>query len=839
MLIPKAVWGQVIPDSTTLTPNPGSCIPLCTVIGGNTDSTDSNLFHSFTQFSVPEGGTVVFDHPTNIRNIITRVTGGNESTINGIIRTNLTSETNLFMLNPSGIFFGPNGQLDIGGSFAATTADAIQFGEQGVFSAIDTNSDFTLLTVDPSAFLFTQAIPQTITSQSTAFNFSTFSSGLSVPENKSLLLIGGDIVLERSPTISSGRASEITVPGGQVELGGLRNTGIVNLTIDGDNLSLTYPNNIDLADVFLERTRLNTFTPFSGAGTVIINANHLVMDNSLINSITFGPDDAGEILITTDESVTLDDSTITSSTAASGGGGNITIITERLSLNNSRLGVGTSATGDGGTINLRTTTTLLNDVSVIESSSLGTSGEPAGDSGELAIQTDVLSINDSGINIKTSGDALNVDTLGNLIINANNRVSVENDSEITSETVGQRNAGDITINTPSLVIDNSRIAAAVTPDEDSSTGATGQGGQIMLDTQRLSLNNNAQITSSTSGEGAAGAILFKGDSLAINFEEDSEISAATNGLGDGGQILIAVPENITLSGDGSLSARSTSSGPAGDVFIQTDGQFHVQDGARVEVSGNSSGNSGILEVVAGTTILNNGQLRASVEESEEGNITLDIEDALILRNNSLISAEASNDANGGNVTITTPFIIALFPNSPDANGNDILAIADEGDGGRINIQANTLFNITENEATPNNRTNDLDATSDTGIDGEVIISTLQVDPDEGTLRLPPGLAEPAINQSCQASITANGEFTNSGRGGLAANPYDPLSRAGIQEDIYPAGQITAQQEEPPQVTETPEPLIEAQGWNRNAQGDIVLLATDYQSSCQHTSTGAR
>jgi filamentous hemagglutinin family protein len=174
LLLPKVASGQVIPDGTTLTPNPGSCVVTCTITGGTTDSTGTNLFHSFLQFSVPEGGTVIFDHDPNIRNIVTRVTGDGLSNINGLIVNDSTSTTNLFLLNPNGIVFGPNGGLDLGGSFVATTADAIQFGDQGSFSALDTTTNPALLTVEPSAFLFRQATAAQIVNQVNAFSPASF-----------------------------------------------------------------------------------------------------------------------------------------------------------------------------------------------------------------------------------------------------------------------------------------------------------------------------------------------------------------------------------------------------------------------------------------------------------------------------------------------------------------------------------------------------------------------------------------------------------------------------------------------------------------------------------------
>ncbi|MHC5675641.1 filamentous hemagglutinin N-terminal domain-containing protein, partial [Nostoc sp.] len=113
----------------------------------------SNLFHSFSEFNIPDGQRVYFANPIGIENILTRVTGGNASNIFGTL--GVAGAANLFLINPNGILFGQNARLDVQGSFVGTTANGVQFGNQGFFSATNPQAP-PLLTIQPSALWFNQ-----------------------------------------------------------------------------------------------------------------------------------------------------------------------------------------------------------------------------------------------------------------------------------------------------------------------------------------------------------------------------------------------------------------------------------------------------------------------------------------------------------------------------------------------------------------------------------------------------------------------------------------------------------------------------------------------------------
>ena len=84
-----------------------------------------NLFQSFGIFGLATSESATFSGPAAINNVIGRVTGGNLSSINGKINRRSLG-ANLYLINPSGMVFGPNATVNVSGSFHASTADYLK-----------------------------------------------------------------------------------------------------------------------------------------------------------------------------------------------------------------------------------------------------------------------------------------------------------------------------------------------------------------------------------------------------------------------------------------------------------------------------------------------------------------------------------------------------------------------------------------------------------------------------------------------------------------------------------------------------------------------------------------
>ncbi|MGB7518855.1 MAG: CHAT domain-containing protein [Spirulinaceae cyanobacterium] len=168
--------------------------------GGSLSGNGGNLFHSFQDFGLSASQTANFLSQPGINNILGRVVGGNASVINGLIQIT-GSNANLFLMNPAGMVFGSNAQLNVPGSFSATTATGIGF-EGGTFNSVGTN-DYNSLVGNPNAFVFNSLQPGAIIN----------AGDLAVSEGNNLSLIGGTVASTGTLQAQGGNVTISAVPG--------------------------------------------------------------------------------------------------------------------------------------------------------------------------------------------------------------------------------------------------------------------------------------------------------------------------------------------------------------------------------------------------------------------------------------------------------------------------------------------------------------------------------------------------------------------------------------------------------------------------------------------------
>ena len=279
----------------------------------------SSLFHSFESFSIEKGDEVHFLQPSATNPIdimITRVTGANPSNINGVLR--VEGNADLFFINPNGILFGPQAQLDIGGSFIATTAERISFGDTFAFQVDQPNQVPPLLSINIPTGLQFGEVPGPIENQSVTSDETGSVSGLFLSES-TLGLVGGKVLLRPS--------SSLRVSSGSIELGSVGGGSEVRLLSDNNLWFVDYQS----VDQYLDITALESFINVNSVTSVrpsssvnIQGRNIEISSRSRIGGTNRSTGVGGNLNLFATESIEVRDNVfITQAALSEGIGGNI------------------------------------------------------------------------------------------------------------------------------------------------------------------------------------------------------------------------------------------------------------------------------------------------------------------------------------------------------------------------------------------------------------------------------------------------------------------------------------------------------------------------------------
>lgn len=352
MFIGKQAAAQIIPDSNT-------SVSIGTNDGSNLTINDGirigdNLFYSFQEFSVPTAEEIVFNHSPDVKNIISVVTGDNFSSIDGLLSTN--NNANLFFLNPAGIVFQTNANLDIGGSFLGSSAESLLFTDGTKFSAANTQNFPFSSTLTPNGLQFGDN-PGDIINRSV--------NGLEVKSAEAIALVGGDISFQQG---------KISANNGIIELGSVAGDSIVNLAIAGQGLSLDFSEVNDFQDISFSNSSLVNISGENGE-IEIIGRNVELKDSNITGN------GGSTISIEAQESLSI---TNASSLGLSFTSNPITINTTDITISEPSISVSdttdtnTDSSSSGGTV-----TISADDVLIVNSST--SIPEPSGNVGLFAL----------------------------------------------------------------------------------------------------------------------------------------------------------------------------------------------------------------------------------------------------------------------------------------------------------------------------------------------------------------------------------------------------------------------------------------------------------------------
>ena len=771
----KAI-AQIIPDGSL-----GTESSIVVPLDGLSDRIDGgairggNLFHSFGEFNIDAGRGAFFSNPTAVENILTRVTGGNPSNIFGTL--GVLGEANLFLVNPNGIVFGPNAQLDVGGSFLASTAEGLLFRDGYEFSA--TNPDAPpLLTVNvPIGLQFganpgeievrgmglnRPPVPEMETLQESNdrevnFQQSLLSNpnGLGLESGRTLALVGGEITL---------LGGLLKAPAGRIELGSVAGETSLGLRATETGFALDYAGVQNFQNIQLSGEAA-VFASGEGAGEIHVQGRNVTLtEGSEIVTDTLRSEAGQTLTVQASEVLELSgqnsDGTsptrLSANTFGIGSGAEIIVETGQLILREgAELGTLAGSEGDGGDVTIRASelVELSGTSSLGAATSVGVATFGAGDSGGLTIETGQFIVRDgASVIVGTLGQGNG----GTLTIDAAELVELTNSGSLSVFTAGSGNGGDINIFTEGSISINGGSVLVRTLGE-------GQGGSLRVNASESIqlIAENSNLLATTAGNGDAGEIRITTGQLIVRDGASIRVDTVGEGRGQGGQLTVNASESVELIDSGRLEALSANSSDGGEIDISTD-RLIVRDGGEIFVVSTDEGRAGSLRIDASELVLLDGvsssgdgsRLRASTVgsgaggeieitterlivrdgalvsvatfgEGDGGTLTVNASESVELEGlNSGLSGRTSSSGNGGAVTITTGQLIVRDGASVSVNTSG------QGDGGTLTVNASEsvelLGTVFIGESSVVDVGSNLSAlTSDAGDGGEITITTGQ------------------------------------------------------------------------------------------------------------------
>lgn len=729
-LVSYPLSAQVTPDGSLGTET--STENNVTEITGGTRA-NSNLFHSFQEFSVETGNTAYFNNSAEISNIIGRVTGSSSSNIDGLIRAN--GDANLILINANGITLGSNARLDIGGSFLGSTANSVVFADGTVFN--------TNLNTQP-LLTITAPVGLQLGQDSAAIEVSGTAStqGLEISPGHTFALVGNGITFDGGVvTAESGRIDLGSIGTGQVsisevaagwELGyeSVSQFGELQL-LDGSallnpNISANSTGGIQVqgSKIVLERSQIAAQTLANApGGNIVVNASESLAlsgtaalgENSsqISNNVRAGANaQGGSIDITTGKLDINPRSFIDNSIFGAGSAGDIKITAQEINLNGAgflefqqkyRLDVlqgtlrpgsrltgifaGTATTGTAGDITIDTNSLNLTDGAIIF-----TPVYTAGQGGNINVTAQDISLSKSAIQNGGGVDSLATASLGNINLTSD-RLKVSDGATVINATFGDVSGGNIQVTADSIDLSRSLPESIIgTGLFTNTTLGTGEGGDISISANTIKLAD--AVIASNSGAVLPDDTVIPFGGLGGDIQIQAKESIEASGI-----VFDTENQQLSVSTSGGIGTSTYSPADGGNLTINT-GRLFVRDGANLSSSTLNSGDGGKLTINAAdsvellgftsTTGIARGGLFASSEgivspeqiTGTSGNISI-ITPNLTVRDGAIIDVQSSNLSDAGSIDVVSDLVLLT-------NRGALSATTKDGSGGNIRIDTKVL-----------------------------------------------------------------------------------------------------------------------------------------------------
>ena len=823
--------GQIETDGT-LGPRISLGGPDYAIGAGLGQTRGGNLFHSFERFSIRTGESATFSGGAGLDNVIARVTGGESSSIDGLLRSTVSGAA-LWFLNAAGVAFGPNATLDVQGSFHVSTADELRFADGSAFSA-SAAAGGSLSLAAPEAFGFLGA---------RSGELSVAGSHLMAVEGGLLELAAGEVTNNRGALLVADGADPGTIrieagrlvvddatvrarnlggrpAGGVVRIVGrtvaLRAGGLLaadtapasgggagRVVVDAERLSLTGGSQIDAStfgagpagavgvDAGEVVIRSNGRGAFTGIGSDSIVGARADFTGIGATAEVGSSGDAGRVVVRADRIEIGNGGQIRSSTFGPGRAGRVVVEAETLTVRDGRpfdadlgeVDIPPVAAGDAGEVVVRGGVIEVQAGGQIRALSFG-----SGAAGDIVVDAEKLLIegDDAGFvtGLFSSGEDASSGATGTITVRLSDRLKVWRGSEIRSSTFGGGDAGRVEIEAGSVLVSGAESIFFTGIASSIETGASGAGGIVSVAADGdVVVRDDGRIQSVTFGSGDAGAVT---------------VSAARIRLRSGGQISSSTFEQSTgRSGDVVLRARDSISIAGQSAFLKSDpfGDFFPPSGAfaSTESAAAGAGPGGSVSAEAPVIeVMNRGEIASeSFNDARGGDVRVRAGRRLEVRDGEITTKASFADA--GDLGVSSDGLIVLreggeisttvFEAGSTGNAGAItvagqLLVLDAariqangviGQGGEVDVVADQLIQSPESV---------IEALSELGIDGTVSLAAPETGIVGNMAVLPTAFLDAAglLRPGCSERTAGRGRgsFTSFGRGGMPPGPAAPL-----------------------------------------------------------------
>jgi filamentous hemagglutinin family protein len=647
----------------------------------------SNLFHSFSHFNIDTGQTVTFTGADSLQNVISRVTGGEASSLDGLLKSE-AGHADFYLINPAGITFGAHAQVDVPAAFHASTASQLKLKDGAVFSA-----------ANPAASSFSNAAPAAFgfVGNAVANNGLIEADGarLAVKDGQTLDIVAGEIQIKHG--------AQLNAAAGEIRLIAQQGPSAISLERAAQGhlpLPALAPSNAHAGPITI--TDSEVLSSGNGAGRIglwggalRVVGSHIGADN--IGSLNAMPAAGIELRSV---SLALLNGIISSNASAQGNAGRVSVATGgKLTVDsqgNPRFAAGifsdaeVGSTGDAGSVSVD----ARGDVAVLNGGEIESSAYAQGRAGTVHLATTgQLTVDSQGnsrfaTGIFSDAEAGSTGDAGSVSVEVQGHAAVLNGGQIESSTYAQGQAGSVSLTTGGrLTVDSQghlNFATGIFSDAD--PGSTGDAGRVKITAQGdVAVLNGGEIESSTYAQGKAGTVIVqtKGK-LIVDGTGSTDITgifsdAKTQSVGDAGSVGVEAKGNVILRNGGEIESSTYAQGQAGTVRLTTQGRL-IADGL-----GNTNFSTGIFSDAE----------RGSAGDS--GSVSVNAQGDIQMLNGAIISSDTYAQGKAGTVNVVTSGKLTV-----DGQGNPNLLtgifsqanLGSAGDAGRVSVRAKRNITLT-------------------------------------------------------------------------------------------------------------------------------------------------